>query len=59
MGRTLNYVKIISDKLNLVKKYSEHKEIIQCIKKIIHPISQECLISQKIDGIIKLWVNDE
>ena len=51
-------VKIRKDKLNIIKKFSEHKQSIACIKKIIHPFYGECLISQDFNGIIKLWLNN-
>ena len=56
-GGVLDLVKIKNNKLNVVKRLNEHNELIPCIKKILHPIYGECLISQDFKGIIKLWVN--
>ena len=43
----------------VIKKLSGHNKSITCIKKIIHPIIGECLISQSFEnGEIKLWTNN-
>jgi len=44
-------------KMVFISKLNGHNDKIKYVKKIIHPKYGECLISQDIKGIIKLWKN--
>ena len=53
--KTVKLVELKEGKI--VKKLSEHKESVITLKKIIHPIYGECLVSQgKEKSQIKLWI---
>ena len=56
-NEVLDLVKIKNDELNVVKRLTNHNEIIPHINKIIHPIYGECLVSQDYYKTIKLWAN--
>jgi len=47
-----------NQKMIPICKLTGHINKIKYVKKIIHPKYGECLISQDIKGIIKLWVNN-
>ena len=47
-----------NQKMISICKLDGHNNKIKYIKKIIHPKYGECLISQDIKGIIKLWINN-
>jgi len=57
LGCEYNNIKLVDLKNgNIIKKLNGHEDDVICIKKIIHTIYGECLITGDSSGIIKLWL---
>jgi len=53
---TIKLIELKTEKL--IKELKSHNRKVLTIKKIIHPLYQNCLLTQGIDRKIKLWIMD-
>ena len=57
IGCENNIIKMIDLRnIKIIKNINGHKDLVICIKKIIHPLYEECLITGDSSGILKLWL---